>query len=243
MRFLTVFLLGPALAWAGEPAKTADTDIGDIFNTPLDATAKVLQDQLGHPATGPAAAANSKTPPQTPAADAQTKPPPVSPPAPPVLPALPETTQMSVTQMGGLTLRFDSTPLDDVVRTISRDLDRPLHYAVMRQIRVSGDWADASGASILKDVADKYGLHFQTTPTAYVLDDNGRPISLGAAEIEPAKTAAPGRSVVDLLQVDSVVKPVPPLTGKAADRALSALSRDEQRAITLRQRLLQELKN
>jgi hypothetical protein len=233
-------MLFPVALWAADQPKPplADTDIGDIAVTPLDSTSAALRNQAQ-----PADQALAVKPAAIPAETVKAPQVPTPAGARPKLPPLPADTQAAVTQIGGLTLHFEMTPLDDVVRIVSRQLDRPLHYAVPRQIRVSGDWSDCPAGTVLKEIAAKYGLHFEETPEAYVLDDNGRPMPLQVATVPARPPDSEGRGVVDLLLADALVRPVPPLTGQAAAKALAALAREEERAGSARQKLLEQLRN
>ncbi|MDD2765272.1 MAG: hypothetical protein PHE83_15010 [Opitutaceae bacterium] len=248
MRSSVLILLIPFLALAQEPANTVkviqDSDVGEVFTTPLDATAKAVQapapvtsSKTESPATKPSPAAESAKAAPTPTNAAGS----TAATGAALLPPMPESQLARVTQLGGLTVRFDSTPLDQVIRVVSRDLDRPLHYAVTQQIRISGEWSATPAATILKDIADKYGLRFVTAESAYILDDHGRAMPVGVATVATAAPSTAGRSVIDMLQADTTVKPVTPLEGKAAEKALAAIARDEAKAQARRQRLLQEL--
>lgn len=154
------------------------------------------------------------------------------------LPALPESVQSKVSQLGGLSFNYTGAPLDDVLRDLSRYLDRPLHVAVVGAKSVTGTWTNAKSGDVLKDVARLHGLILRETAEAFILQDSGRDLALPQAAVrDPITQPAPAaRALAESLNSD-LVTPVAPLPAAKLDKASVEIERTRQELLQRRAKL------
>ncbi len=157
----------------------------------------------------------------------------------PLLPQLPQSAQKRVSQIGGLEIAFEATPLEDAVRQLSPQLGRPVNLSVQHVYYVTGSWRDEPSIEILREITGTYGLILRETPAAYIIEETGRQIGVPAAKMRPEPqrvTATP----LEPVTYETPITYVKPLSPKDQLREFAKLKKEAAAALREREELKQQ---
>jgi hypothetical protein len=82
-----------------------------------------------------------------------------------------------------LTFLWKDLPLSDAVRVLARYISKPINIAVVRPIRVSGNFDNMPATDILRSIANSNNLQLAETPEAFTIQDEGRQLRLATAKV------------------------------------------------------------
>ncbi len=149
-------------------------------------------------------------------------------PAENMMPAIPPSAEMASTQAGGVvTFKWNDLPLVDAARLLVRHLEKPIHVAVLRDVRVSGEWLGANPRQVLAEVAQANRLKISESPFAWIIEDEGQPIKLPRADVLVPTVAGSASAMPAAM----LIEPVTPLNERELGKRMRKLQEERERLL------------